>query len=56
MKNSENSPTTLKNDQLQLPLRGFKVEVESPNPNFRKYIEHTLDGRIRMHMVKKPLK
>lgn len=53
MKKSESSQNTLKNEQLQTPLPGFKVEVESHNPNWRKFVENTLKGRVRIHMERK---
>jgi len=55
--NSKSSPNTLKSEGMQLPLKGFKVRVESGNPNFEHYIEGMGDGRYRIHStLKKPHK
>jgi len=53
MANSPSSLSISKDEPIQLPLRGFKVEVESPLEGWQKFHETTLDGRLRIHMVKK---
>lgn len=52
MPNSKNSQTTSQSEEVQLPLQGFKVEVKSHNPKWRKFIETKANGRIRMSLVK----
>lgn len=52
MTKSENS-SNISNEQLvQLPLKGFHVEVKSPKDGWRKLIEGMGEGRVRYHMVK----
>jgi len=41
-----------KNEDVQRPLPGFTVEVESERPGWRKFHETTLDGRLRIKYVK----
>lgn len=38
---------------VQLPLKGFRVRVESPKPNWDKFHEGMGEGRIRIHAVRK---
>jgi len=56
MKNSRNSSGILKDDLVQLPLPGQKVEVETVKPNWRALIETTTQGRVRLHVLKKAVK
>jgi len=52
MSNSKNSSNISVSELEQLPLKGFRVEVKSDNPNYRKLIEGMGDGRFRVHLVK----
>jgi hypothetical protein len=56
MKNSKNLPDILKSEPRQLPLKGFLVEVESKDENWRAFDEMTMSGRLRIHRVKKSAK
>jgi hypothetical protein len=52
MNSSQTSQNISKNEVVQLPLPGFKMEVVSDKANWRKFIEMTPTGRIRIHLVK----
>lgn len=52
MTNSKSSGTTSPDELVQLPLKGFHVEVKSPHGGYRKLIEGMGDGRFRVHMLK----
>lgn len=52
MKSSQNSSNTSGVKEFQAPLPGFKMEVVSGKVGWRKFVETTLKGRVRIHMVK----
>jgi hypothetical protein len=56
MKNLPSSSNTLKAVEIQMPLPGFRVEVESPHDGWQKFHETTPSGRLRIVMVKKGVK
>jgi len=51
MTKSSNLPNISKIETIQLPLKGFRVEVESGHPKRRKFIEGMGDGRFRVHVT-----
>lgn len=51
MNNSQNLSNISKDEPVQLPLPGFKMEVKSPVEGWRKIHEMTIDGRLRIHMI-----
>ena len=52
MKQSENSQSTSQSEGVQLPLKGFRVKVESPKKGWHMWHEGMGDGRVRVHMTK----
>lgn len=55
MSSLQNSQSTSKNDEVQLPLKGFKVPYKEPDPAWERFIEGMGDGRYRIHStLKKP--
>jgi len=51
MKNSENLSATSSDKPVQLPLKGFHIEVKSNRQNWRHLIEGMGEGRFRIHML-----
>jgi len=57
MTNSKNSSNGLKSDEVQVPLKGFKVPYGAPDERWERYIEGMGNGRYRIHStLKKPHK
>ena len=53
MERLKSSSNTSPKKEVQLPLPGFMVEVESDKPGWRRYVETMLDGRQRYKSIKK---
>lgn len=49
---SKNSQDNSQSEPVQLPLKGFVVQVPSKHPEWDKHIEGMGDGRVRIHMTK----
>lgn len=52
MNSSQSLPSISKSDAIQVPLPGLKMEVKSPLKGWRKHIEKTVSGRVRIHMTR----
>lgn len=52
MNESKNSTKTSTSKEVQMPLKGFRVQVESAKKGWDTWLEGMGDGRYRIHMVK----
>lgn len=52
MNTSKTLSSISENKTVQLPLPGFRGELESPKPGWKYWIENMGNGRYRVHSVK----